>query len=210
MKPIAALLSSVMLTAVLLAPAAAAEPKAAATQPDLDKGKARAAAVCAACHSDQANARGAAENPLLQGQHYEYLVKQLSDFKAKKRQSSVMATFVAELSEADMRNVAAYYASRKPVAGEASKKHIALGEKIYRGGIPERKVPACTGCHGPTGAGIPSQYPRLGGQHATYTEKQLLAFRVGSRNNNAQMTGVVANLRDAEIKAVAEYVAGLR
>jgi cytochrome c553 len=87
---------------------------------------------------------------------------------------------------------------------------VALGEKIYRGGIADRSVPACAGCHSPDGAGIPSQYPRLGGQHAEYTEAQLVAFRGGVRNNNAVMTGVAAKLNDREIKAVADYTAGLR
>ena len=84
-----------------------------------------------------------------------------------------------------------------------------LGEKIYRGGIADRMVPACAGCHGPSGAGIPSQYPRLSGQHADYTAAQLNAFRSGARANSAQMTGVAAKMNDKEIKAVSDYIAGL-
>jgi cytochrome c553 len=87
---------------------------------------------------------------------------------------------------------------------------VLLGERIYRGGIAERKVPACAGCHSPTGAGIPSQYPRLGGQHAEYTEAADERFRSGARANNAQMTAIAAKMNDLEIKAVSDYIAGLR
>jgi cytochrome c553 len=87
---------------------------------------------------------------------------------------------------------------------------VELGEKIWRGGIADRKIPACAGCHGPSGSGIPSQYPRIAGQHADYTEAQLVAFRSGARANNIQMTGVAAKMNDAEIKAVSDYAAGLR
>jgi len=110
-----------------------------------------------------------------------------------------------------MKNVAAFYAGKQAKPGAARNKDLAaLGEKIYRGGIAERAIPACTACHGPTGAGLPVQYPRLGGQHADYVEAQLLAFRGGIRKNNAAMTGVAAKLNDREIKAVSDYVAGLR
>jgi cytochrome c553 len=115
------------------------------------------------------------------------------------------------LSESDMKNVAAFYASKQAKPGFAKNKDlVSLGEKIYRGGIAERSVPSCSGCHGPSGAGIPSQYPRLAGQHADYVDAQLAAFRSGARHNNPVMTGVAAKLNDREIKAVADYVAGLR
>jgi cytochrome c553 len=110
-----------------------------------------------------------------------------------------------------MRNVAAFYASKDAKPGFAKNKAtVTLGEKIYRGGIADRSIPACAGCHSPTGAGLPSQYPRVRGQHADYTEAQLLAFRAGSRANSAQMTAITAKMNDAEIKAVADYIAGLR
>jgi cytochrome c553 len=162
-----------------------------------------------ACHTFDGK-RGSPANPVLQGQHPEYLVKQLADFKAGKRKNAIMQGFAATLSEDDMRNVAAFYASKPPVPGSAtSKDTISLGEKIYRGGISDRAVPACAGCHSPNGAGIPSQYPRLGGQHAAYTQAQLTAYRDGGRVN-VQMTGVAAKMNDREIKAVADYIAGLR
>ncbi|MGE5115266.1 MAG: c-type cytochrome, partial [Betaproteobacteria bacterium] len=104
-----------------------------------------------------------------------------------------------------------FYAGKEAKPGFARDKDtVQLGEKIWRGGIAERSVPACAGCHGPTGAGIPSQYPRIGGQHAEYTEAQLVAFRSGARKNSPQMAGVTARMNDREIKAVADYAAGLR
>ena len=122
-----------------------------------------------------------------------------------------MSGMAAALSEDDIKNVAAFYASKQAKPGFAkSKDTVALGEKIYRGGIAAKQVPACAGCHSPTGAGIPSQYPRLGGQHADYAEVQLTAFRAGTRANSSQMTTIAARMSDKEIKAVADYVAGLR
>lgn len=186
----------------------AAEP--AASKPEPAKGAAISASVCAACHTNDGS-RGSPANPILQGQHPDYLVKQLTEFKAGKRESAVMRPMAQPLSEADMRNVAAFYASKQAKAGFAKNKDlVSLGEKLYRGGDAQRGVPACSGCHGPSGAGIPAQYPRLSGQHSDYIEAQLTAFRSGARHNNAIMNGVAAKLNDREIKAVADYVAGLR
>ena len=109
-----------------------------------------------------------------------------------------------------MKNVAAFYASKQAKPGFAKDKAlVALGEKIYRGGVADRHIPACAGCHSPTGAGIPAQNPRLAGQHAEYTAAQLTSFRDGIRKNNLQMSGVAAKLNDREIKALADYIAGL-
>jgi cytochrome c553 len=208
----ASLLSSLMsglLVAALAAPAMAAE-GAAPAKADPAKGQATATAVCGACHTYDGS-RGSPANPILQGQHPEYLVKQLTEFKSGKRDNAIMKGFASGLSDEDMKNVAAFYAGKSAKPGFAKNKAtVALGEKIYRGGIADRKVPACSGCHGPSGAGIPSQYPRLAGQHADYTEAQLLAFRGGVRKNNAQMTGVAAGMTEADIKAVSDYIAGLR
>ncbi len=189
--------------------ARAAEAAAAPARPDLAKGEATSVAVCAACHANDGS-RGSPANPILQGQHPEYLVKQLIEFKAGKRDNPIMRGMASALSETDMKNVAAFYASKQAKPGFAKDKALAaLGEKIYRGGIAERNVPACAGCHSPNGAGIPSQYPRLSGQHADYAAAQLVAFRGGLRKNSATMTGVAAKLNDREIKAVADYTAGL-
>jgi cytochrome c553 len=186
----------------------AAEP-APAAKPDLAKGQATSTNVCGACHTADGS-RGVSANPILAGQHAQYLVKQLAEFKAGKRSNPIMNGMASTLSDADMVNVAAFYASKSAKPGVAKDKDlVALGEKIYRGGIADRSIPACAGCHSPNGAGIPAQYPRLAGQHAEYTETQLNAFRAGTRNNSAQMTGVAAKLNDREVKAVSEYVAGL-
>ncbi|MFY9511192.1 MAG: c-type cytochrome [Rubrivivax sp.] len=204
MKPAVALI----LATILAGPALASDAKG-AFKPDLAKGQATAA-TCQACHTSDGS-RGSPANPILQGQHPEYLVKQLSEFKAGKRKNAVMSGMAAPLSEEDMKNVAAFYASKQAKAGFAKNKDtITLGEQIYRGGIAGKAVPACAGCHSPNGAGIPSQYPRLAGQHGDYTEAQLTAFRSGARGNSAQMTSITAKMNDNEIKAVADYIAGLR
>ena len=191
------------------APANAAVKVAPATI-DVAKGEAISAAVCAACHTNDGS-RGSAANPILQGQHPAYLARQLAEFKAGARKNAIMQGFASTLSEADMKNVAAYYAGKNAKPGFAKNKDLAvLGEAIWRGGIADRSIPACSGCHSPNGAGIPAQYPRLAGQHADYVESQLLAFRSGARSNNAVMMGVAAKLNDREIKALADYTAGLR
>lgn len=206
MKTVAFLLSSLLLAAL----AHANEAAPAAAKPDLGKGGTIASQVCAACHTADGS-RGSPANPILAGQHPEYLAKQLTEFKSGKRKNAIMNGMAAPLSEEDIRNVSAFYASKTVKPGFAKNKDsIALGEKIYRGGIAERNVPACAGCHSPTGAGIPAQYPRLGGQHGDYIEAQMVAFRSGARDNNAVMTAVAAKMNDKEIKAVSDYVAGLR
>jgi cytochrome c553 len=186
---------------------AAAAPKAA--KPDLAKGAASFGGVCAACHNADGNSVIAA-NPKLAQQHPEYLLKQLQEFKAGKRENAIMKGFASALSDEDMRNIAYWAASQKATPGFAKDKElVALGERIYRGGIADRQVPACAGCHSPNGAGIPAQFPRLAGQHAEYAVAQLTAFRDGVRKNSVQMTQVAAKLNDREIRAVADYVAGL-
>lgn len=198
-----------LIFAAALAPALAAEANAPA-KPDLTKGQATATQVCAACHAADGN-RGSPAYPILQGQHPEYLAKQLHEFKEGKRKNPIMQGFAAQLSDEDMRNVAAFYASKQAKPGFATNKEtVQLGESIYRGGILAKGVPACASCHSPTGSGIPAQYPRIGGQHGTYTESQLVAFRSGARGNNAQMMAIAAKMSDAEIKAVSDYIAGLR
>ena len=179
-------------------------------KPDLVKGEASFTAVCAACHGADGNS-GTPVNPKLAQQHPEYLIKQLQEFKSGKRNNPIMKGFASALSDDDMRNLAYFATSKKAKAGFAKNKElVALGERIYRGGIADRQVPACAGCHSPNGAGLPSQYPRLSGQHADYVASQLTGFRDGSRKNSLPMMQVAAKLNDREIKAVADYVAGLR
>ena len=210
MKSFATLFTSLLFAAFATSAACAVEGEAkAAAKPDAAKGQVTSTNVCAACHTNDGS-RGSPANPILQGQHPEYLVKQLSEFKSGKRANAVMSGMAAILTEADMKNVAAFYAGKTAKPGFAKNKElVTLGEKIYRGGIADRMIPACAGCHSPTGAGIPAQYPRLAGQHADYTEAQLVAFRGGVRKNSAPMMGVAAKLNDREIKAVADYIAGL-
>lgn len=188
-----------------------------AAKPDLAKGEQTAKQVCAACHAADGNSTIAA-NPKLAGQIPEYLHKQIADFKAQggkkaARDNAVMAGMVANLSSDDMRNVAAFYAAQKlRPAAAGSKELAAQGQKLWRGGNAASGVPACSGCHGPNGIGVPGQFPRLSGQFAEYVEGQLKLFRAGGRTNdpNGMMRGVAARMTDQEIKAVAEYAAGLR
>ena len=208
------LLASLLTAAALAAPAfpafSAGEAPAAAKKPDLVKGEASFTAVCAACHGADGNSAIAA-NPKLSQQHPEYLVKQLQEFKSGKRNDAVMKGFASALSDDDMKNIAYWVTSKAAKPGFAKDKDlVSLGERIYRGGIADRNIAACAGCHSPNGAGIPAQYPRLSGQHADYTAKQLVEFRDGKRANSVQMTQVAAKLNDKEIKAVADYIAGLR
>lgn len=208
------LMAGLVACAAWLATPAMAQP--APAKIDLAKGQQLAAQVCAACHGADGNAPSPA-NPKLAGQHADYLYKQLNNFVPKKgakeaeRANAVMAGFAATLSDADRRNLSAYFAAQayKPASAK-NKDLVELGQQIYRAGIAAKQVPSCTGCHGPTGSGIPAQYPRLGGQWAEYTESQLTQFRSGQRKNSTQMTAIAARMSDAEIKAVSDYIAGLR
>ena len=173
--------------------------------------------VCSACHAADGNSTAPA-NPKIAGQFPEYLHKQLADFKAQggkkpARESPIMVGMVANLSDADMKGLAAYYGGQKLKPAAASDKNLAAaGQRLWRGGNTASGVPACAGCHGPAGAGIPAQYPRIAGQYAEYIAAQLKAFKEGGRANdaNGMMRGVAARLTDGEIRAVAEYAAGLR
>jgi cytochrome c553 len=184
---------------------------------DPAKGKATAETICVACHGADGNST-APTNPNLAGQVEQYLAKQLSNFKSVDgkpvlRNNAIMAGMAATLSDEDVKNVAAWFASQKltpAVAQDESK--IAVGQKLWRQGDFKKGVPACAGCHGPAGAGLPALYPRLAGQHSEYTETQLKAFRAGERENDPEkmMRTIAAKLSDVEIKAVADYAAGLR
>jgi len=181
------------------------------------RGQRIAGQVCAACHAADGNSV-AATNPKIAGQFAEYLQKQLGDFKAQPgqkpmRESAVMTAMAANLSDDDIQSLATYYAGQKLRPASAADKDLAaLGQKIWRGGIAATSVPACGGCHGPAGAGIPAQYPRLAGQFAEYVAAQLKGFKDGARSNDANgvMRGVAARMTEREIQAVAQYAAGLR
>ena len=167
--------------------------------------------VCAACHGVDGNSPLSA-NPSLAGQHSEYLLKQLTEFKSGARSNPVMTGMVANLSPDDMRNLAAYYSAQIPKQMGAKDKDLAAqGRKLYRGGNPSNNIAACAGCHSPNGSGIPAQYPRLASQHADYVAAQLKSFRAGDRANdpNQMMRATAIKLTDKEIAALAEYISGL-
>jgi len=197
--------------------AQAADTAKAAPKGDATRGQAIASTVCVACHGPDGNSPLAA-NPKLAGQHADYLLKQMKNFKAAEgkqpeRVSAIMNGMIAAFDEGQMRDLSAYFATQTQ-KGEAarSRETIELGQKLYRGGDQAKGLPACAACHGPAGAGIPAQYPRIGGQFAEYTEVQLKSFRDGVRANdpNKMMRMVALKMTDVEIKAVSDYIAGLR
>jgi cytochrome c553 len=177
---------------------------------DAEAGKAKSAA-CAACHGVDGNS-AAPTFPKLAGQHADYLAKQLAEFKSGDRQDPTMNGMAAPLSEQDMADLAAFYASQEASIGKAAEDKVALGETLYRAGNSASGVAACAACHGPTGVGNPmANFPSLSGQHADYTVAQLKSFRSGARANDAgaMMRGVADKMTDAEIEAVAQYIQGL-
>ena len=173
-------------------------------------GKAKSAS-CAACHGADGNSMNPTW-PKLAGQSASYIVKQLADFKAKKRNDPLMSFQASALSAQDMDDLGAYFASQTGSQGGADEKLAVAGAKLYRGGNKAKGVAACIACHGPTGAGNPAaKFPKLSGQHAAYVEKAMKDFRAGSRSNdmNKMMQNVAEKMSDKEIKAVASYISGL-
>ena len=178
-------------------------------KPDLERGKQLATTVCAACHGADGRATAPA-NPHLAGQHGDYIAAQLAAFKSGARPSPIMQGMAAPLTPEDMQSVGAYYATLKPVESMARDKALAQrGEKLWRAGIKGLNVPACAGCHGAAGPGIPSQYPRLAGQNAELSLGWLKAYANGSRPHPV-MSLVAAKLSENDMKALSEYIAGLR
>ena len=177
---------------------------------DAAVGKSKSA-VCAACHM----ADGNSVNPLwpkLAGQHENYIVKQLKEFKSTARKDPVMMGQVAALTDEDMDNLGAYFSGQTLKGGEADSALVEAGKLLYTTGDAKKGVAACASCHAPNGSGNPAaNFPAIAGQHTVYAEKQLKAFRDGSRANdvNTMMQDVAGNLSDADIKAVASYIQGL-
>ena len=170
------------------------------------------AALCTSCHGPAGNSVNPGW-PKLAGQHARYTAKQIHDFKAgATRSDALMAPMIAALSDQDIEDIAAYYSLQPSSGGFVSEELHALGERVYRGGNMESGVPACIACHGPRGAGNgPAGFPRLAGQHATYTAKQIEDWRIGKRANDPSdmMADAVRYLTPGEAKAVSEYIAGL-
>ena len=181
----------------------------------------RGIVACITCHGPGGNSE-LAVNPNLAAQPHEYTYKQLVEFQPREDGSaprrgpdgapSIMTSLATPLTIQDMLNLSLYLAEQ-PLTAPAAASHedlVARGEEIWRGGIRERSVPACAACHGANGEGIPSQYPRLSGQFASYLEEQLILFRAGHRGNSEMMIQIAARMSDADIKAVSDYAAGLR
>jgi cytochrome c553 len=209
----------VFLVATAIVSATAGGQEGAATaKPDLAKAQQIASQVCAACHGADGNSVAAA-NPNLAGQDADYITVQLAHFKAGIRVNPTMQAMAATLSDDDMRALGAHFAQQKP-KGQAAKDPalVKVAQRLWRGGDAANGVPACAACHLPTGAGMPKNFPRLAGQYADYTYAQLKAFKAGERGadaagkdiNGRVMNAIAQKMNDAQMKAVADYAAGLR
>jgi cytochrome c553 len=213
-----AFLKSLILATVAASGIASASAPAAPAKADPAKGASlydagatdRNVPACMSCHGAAGNSTISA-NPKLAGQPAEYTLKQLNEFAAGARNNAVMTPYAKALTEAERRDIAAYLATQVQKPGSAKNNDsLELGKKIYRAGIAAKGVPACASCHGPAGAGVPAQFPRVGGQHYDYTYAQLKGFFDDSRKNSTQMGAIAKRMSDAEMKAVADYVAGLK
>jgi cytochrome c553 len=208
MKLVVSLVAALAATTVFAnepaaAPASKGDPKAA---------EAIVNKVCVACHTATGNSTTAA-NPNIAGLNADYINKQLTNFKSGERKNAVMSGVVKDLSSQDMLNLAAYFSMQGRKPGTSKDQDLALlGQKIFQGGVQGAGVPACASCHGPQGKGIPVQFPELAGQHSEYTYTQLNNFRLGTRANDAakMMRSIAAKMTDADMKAVAAYIQGLR
>lgn len=209
------LLAAFLWPAVVAAQTPVSAPDAKA---QLERGQQLATQVCAACHGVDGNSAAPA-NPNIAGQHADYITQQLAHFKTGVRQNPVMQAIAAGMTPDDMRATAVFYSQQKPkglAARDAAL--VKAGQALWRGGDASTGVPACSACHGPTGAGIPKNYPRVGGQFADYTYAQLKAYGAGQRGmdkegkdaNGRIMHAIARQMSDVQMRAVAEYVAGLR
>jgi cytochrome c553 len=177
---------------------------------DAAAGKTKAAA-CGACHGVDGNS-ASGQFPKLAGQNASYIVEQLSDFKSGKRANPIMAPMAKGLSDQDMQDVAAYFASQTRQTGEADPGQVKQGDSLYHNGNKDENVPACAACHSPDGAGnFLMKVPALSGQHASYVVAQLQAYAAGSRTTdpNKMMETIAARLTPTEMQAVASYIEGL-
>lgn len=208
---------ALLLLAACIAASGAAQAQGNAGKPDLAKAQQIVNSVCAACHGADGNSVSPA-NPSLAGQHSDYITLQLMHFKSGVRSNAVMAGMVANLTPEDMRSLGIYFAGQKPKGGAAKDPALATaGQKLYRGGSIANGTPACASCHAPNGVGIPPRFPRLSGQYADYTFVELQAFKAGERGmdkegkdvNGKIMSQIAARMSTSDMRAVAEYAAGL-
>lgn len=209
-----------LLVAATLAlwPATAAIAQSPVAKPDLARAQTLATTVCAACHGPDGNS-AIPINPTLAGLPAEYITVQLSHFKTGIRANPVMLGMASTLSPDDMVAMGVYFSKQVP-KGQVAKdpELVKVGQAIFRGGVLATGIPACSSCHGPSGAGVPKRYPRLAGQHGDYVYAQLKAFKAGERGADKEgkdvqgrtMAAIAGRLTDAQMKALAEYVAGLR
>ena len=206
-------------TAVMCTAALAEEAAPANAKPDMAKAQQTATTICAACHGADGNSVAAA-NPNLAGQIGDYITLQLTHFKSGVRQNPTMQAMAAPLSDADMQALGSYFSQQKPkgLGAKGDPEQVKAAQRLWRGGDAANDIPACAGCHSPTGAGVPKNFPRLAGQYADYTYAQLKAFKSGERGadaagkdiNGRTMAAIAQNMSDAQMKAIADYAAGLR
>ncbi|MGC3981524.1 MAG: cytochrome c4 [Steroidobacteraceae bacterium] len=179
---------------------------------DVAAGQTKASAVCIACHGLDGNSVNP-EWPSIAGQHEQYIMKQVKAFRAGERTNVLMSPIALTLTDKEIEDVAAYYATQKIKGQEGAKGKVELGQQIYRGGVASNKVPACMACHGPNGRGNPAaNFPSVRSQYATQIALQLQAYKKGERktDQNEMMRTIAAKLSDAQIEAVAQYMQGLR
>lgn len=206
---VATLAVSGFASAAAPAPAAKADPAKGASLYDTGDA-ARGLPACVSCHGAGGNST-IAVNPRLSGQIGGYTHKQLVDFTTPARNNPVMSTYAKMMTDEEKRNVAAYLETQQAKPNAARNKDtLDLGKKIYRGGIAGTGVAACASCHGPAGGGVPAVFPRIAGQNTDYTVSTLMAFKSGARSNSPQMTTLAKRMSEEEIKAVADYIAGLK
>lgn len=199
-------IAAALLSACLAGPSLAES----AAEGDAEAGKA-ISAVCAGCHGADGKAI-APDYPNLAGQHASYMATQLTDFRDGGRKNALMSPMAINLSDTDILNLAAFYAAMPAIEGVSTEENLQHGKDIYRGGISSAGVPACSGCHGPSGLGnMAAAYPALGGQNTEYTAVQLRSFRSSERHNDPSemMRSLTLRLTDGEIAAVSNYITGL-
>ncbi len=202
--PAAAAVATTAATAAVIKPVAPTRAEV------LARGQQIAGAVCIACHGSDGNSP-LSVNPMLAGQPQQYIASQLAHFKSGKRKNAVMQGMSANLSADDMKALGLFYSVQKskPTAVARDQAVADKGQQIYRAGIAQSKVPACSGCHGGAGAGMPALYPRVAGQYPDYSLEQLQRYASGERKN-IQMQAIASRMREGEMQAVAEYMAGMR